>query len=83
LTTDNIGYIILTSLVEKGVEIQMQDFEKSFEGYLESNKHEVAESALLTIVRTAYTAGWSAAGGESPPSNKAGNQPDAEKSAQA
>lgn len=37
------------------------EFEKSFGDFLEQNEYEQAESAIFTLVRAAYTAGWNAA----------------------
>ncbi|MBQ3416269.1 MAG: hypothetical protein IJH32_00320 [Ruminococcus sp.] len=40
------------------------DFEKSFSDYLERREYDDAENALFSIIRSAYQAGWSDAGGE-------------------
>lgn len=42
------------------------DFEKSFSDYLETKEYDEAEQALFTAARSAYKAGWSAAGGIPP-----------------
>ena len=42
------------------------DFEKSFSSFLETRDYDQASEALFTIVRSAYLAGWKAAGGEPP-----------------
>lgn len=42
------------------------EFEKSFSDFLEREEYDEAETALFSIVRTAYQAGWNAAGGEPP-----------------
>ena len=42
------------------------DFEKSFSDFLDRKEYDEAHSALFSIVRAAYKAGWSAAGGNPP-----------------
>ena len=42
------------------------NFEKTFSDYLESRDYDQASEALFTIIRSAYLAGWTAAGGEPP-----------------
>ncbi|MBR1535082.1 MAG: hypothetical protein IJ639_11995 [Ruminococcus sp.] len=42
------------------------DFEKSFSDYLDRKEYDEAEQALFTAVRSAYKAGWDAAGGVPP-----------------
>ncbi len=39
-------------------------FEKAFNDFLERREYDHAENALFEIVRTAFFAGWLAAGGE-------------------
>ena len=46
------------------------DFEKSFSDYLDRSEYDEAEQALFSIVRTAYKAGWNAAGGFPPQPQK-------------
>ena len=45
----------------------MPDFEKSFSDFLERREYDQAESALFSMVRISYKAGWLAAGGKAPP----------------
>ena len=40
------------------------NFEKTFNDFLERKEYDEAENALFEIVRAAYAAGWLAAGGE-------------------
>ena len=40
------------------------NFEKMFNDFLEREEYDAAESALFSIVRAAFTAGWLAAGGK-------------------
>ena len=42
------------------------DFEKTFSDFLESHAYDQASEALFAIVRSAYLAGWKAAGGPLP-----------------
>lgn len=42
------------------------DFEKAFSDFLDRREYDEAESALFTIVRIAFMAGWKAAGGDPP-----------------
>lgn len=39
------------------------DFEKAFEQFIDREEYDSAENALFLIVRTAFKAGWLAAGG--------------------
>jgi len=41
-------------------------FEKSFSDFLETRDYDQASEALFTVVRSAFLAGWKAAGGEPP-----------------
>ena len=45
----------------------MQTFEEVFSDFLERREYDAAQSALFSIVRTSFTAGWNAAGGSPPP----------------
>lgn len=42
------------------------DFEAAFAAFLERREYDEAESALFSMVRTAFVAGWRAAGGDPP-----------------
>ena len=42
------------------------DFEAAFDSFLERREYDEAASALFDMVRTAFLAGWKAAGGEPP-----------------
>lgn len=42
------------------------DFETGFEAFLLSERYDRAEDALFRVVRAAYLAGWTDAGGEVP-----------------
>lgn len=42
------------------------DFEKAFSDFLDRKEYDDAENALFSIVRSAYQAGWNAAGGDPP-----------------
>ena len=46
------------------------DFEEAFSNFLERREYDEAESALFSMVRTAFLAGWNAAGGEPPSPQK-------------
>lgn len=46
------------------------DFEHAFSEFLDRHEYDEAENALYTIVRAAFAAGWLAAGGEAPQSEK-------------
>ena len=54
--------------------MQSDAFEKAFGEFLESKTCDEAEDAVFTVIRTAFLAGWQAAGGESvaPPDNMIG-----------
>ena len=42
------------------------DFEEASSKFLERREYDDAEAALFSMVRTAFLAGWKAAGGEPP-----------------
>lgn len=42
------------------------DFEQAFAEFLDRREYDEAEAALFAMVRTAFLAGWKAAGGEPP-----------------
>ena len=42
------------------------DFEAAFDAFLDRHEYDDAENALFAIVRAAFTAGWLAAGGDTP-----------------
>lgn len=46
------------------------DFEEAFSSFLERKEYDEAENALFSMVRTAFLAGWKAAGGEPPTPQK-------------
>ena len=45
-------------------------FEAAFSSFLDRHEYDDAESALFEIVRAAFLAGWRAAGGEEPQSER-------------
>ncbi|MBQ9515723.1 MAG: hypothetical protein IJR57_06395 [Ruminococcus sp.] len=49
-----------------GLFLVSMDFEKSFSDYLDRKEYDEAEQALFAAVRSAYKAGWDAAGGDPP-----------------
>jgi hypothetical protein len=53
----------------------MRDFEKLFEDFLLSKDYDYGENVLFSMLRTAFTSGWIAAGCEPPePLSKADAQ---------
>ena len=42
------------------------DFEKSFSDFLETKEYDQATEILFSLMRSAFLAGWIAAGGEPP-----------------
>ena len=48
----------------------MPDFEKNFGDFIERREYDAAESALFSMVRISFTAGWLAAGGKPPKPQK-------------
>ena len=46
------------------------NFEKSFDNFLDRREYDHAENALFEMVRIAFKAGWIAAGGDSPQPQK-------------
>jgi len=48
----------------------MYDFEKAFSDFLDRREYDSAESALFSMARIAFTAGWLAACGNPPKPQK-------------
>jgi hypothetical protein len=48
----------------------MPDFEASFGDFIDRREYDQAESALFSMVRIAFKAGWMSAGGNPPPARK-------------
>lgn len=46
--------------------MQSDEFEFTFSNFLDRREYDEAESALFSIVRAAFLAGWEAAGGKHP-----------------
>lgn len=46
--------------------MESDELEKAFSGFLERREYDEAESALFSLVRAAFLAGWNAAGGRPP-----------------
>lgn len=42
------------------------EFEEAFSNYLERREYDEAEHYLFSVIRSAFCAGWKAAGGEAP-----------------
>ena len=47
-----------------------KDFEHAFSEFIDQQEYDEAENALFSIVRAAFIAGWKAAGGTPPQSQK-------------
>ena len=50
--------------------VYTNDFEEAFGDFLDRHEYDEAESALFGMVRVAFVAGWRAAGGTPPQSEK-------------
>lgn len=48
----------------------MSDFEKSFSDFIDRREYDQAESALFSMIRISFKAGWLAAGGKAPQPQK-------------
>ena len=46
------------------------DFEHAFSEFLDRHEYDEAENALFAMVRIAFAAGWKAAGGQPPQSER-------------
>ncbi len=46
--------------------MQTNEFEKAFGDFIDRREYDEAQNALHSMVRTSFTAGWNAAGGEPP-----------------
>jgi len=52
------------------MKMQSNDFEKAYSNFLDRREYDVAQSALFSMVRVSFEAGWKAAGGEPPVPHK-------------
>ena len=48
----------------------MQDFERAFSDFIDRREYDQAESALFSMIRISFKAGWLAAGGKAPEAQK-------------
>ena len=61
------GYGIISIEV---MDMYSNEFEKCFADFLDRHEYDDAENALCAIVRIAFSAGWQAAGGAPPQSER-------------
>lgn len=52
------------------MDIHTNDFEAAFSQFLDRHEYDEAENALFAMVRIAFSAGWQAAGGAPPQSER-------------
>lgn len=57
-------YAMSVIIAQEVNQMNSDKFEKSFNDFLEREEYDEAENALFAIARSAFTAGWLAAGGE-------------------
>lgn len=50
--------------------MQTNDFEKAYADFIDRREYDEAQSALFSMVRTSFTAGWQAAGCDPPMPHK-------------
>ena len=50
--------------------MQTNDFEKAYADFIDRREYDEAQNALFSMVRTSFTAGWQAAGGDPPTPHK-------------
>ena len=50
--------------------MQSNDFEKAYADFIDRREYDEAQNALFSMVRTSFTAGWQAAGGDPPTPHK-------------
>lgn len=46
--------------------MRSKEFEEKFDAFLEGRRYDIAQEALFQVVRSAFIAGWEAAGGAPP-----------------
>lgn len=65
-------YVIIYVITLDYVVMSMHsnNFEKAFSSFLEAREYDQIEEVLFSLARTAFLAGWSAAGGEPPMSQR-------------
>jgi hypothetical protein len=52
------------------IAVYTNDFEAAFSAFLDRHEYDEAENYLFSMVRLAFSAGWQAAGGQPPVSEK-------------
>jgi hypothetical protein len=53
-------------LAKGGKRMETDRFEKAFSDFLDQDEYDEAQTALFSMVRSSFKAGWEAAGGETP-----------------
>ena len=54
----------------EGDTLQTNDFEQAYAAFIDRREYDEAQSALFSMVRTSFSAGWQAAGGDPPAPHK-------------
>jgi len=55
---------------KEGDILESNDFEKAYANFIDRREYDEAQNALFMMVRTSFTAGWQAAGGDLPTPHK-------------
>ena len=50
--------------------LQSNDFEQAYADFIDRREYDEAQSAFFSMVRTSFSAGWQAAGGDPPTPHK-------------
>lgn len=62
--------IVCATIKSEVMDMYSNEFEKCFADFLDRHEYDEAENALFAMVRIAFSAGWQAAGGAPPQSER-------------
>ena len=62
--------ILCGTIYTEVMDMYSNEFEKCFSDFLDRHEYDEAENALFAMVRIAFSAGWQAAGGAPPQSER-------------
>ena len=65
-----LTYSVLSCKIVEVMDVYTNEFEEAFSNFLERHEYDEAENYLFSMVRLAFAAGWKAAGGAPPKSER-------------
>ena len=65
-----LTYSVLSCKIVEVMDVYTNEFEEAFSNFLERHAYDEADNYLFSMVRLAFAAGWKAAGGAPPKSER-------------